>query len=78
MVQPNTLPGAFGKIKVTEVIKTLVTTLILAMATPEAVIKGLRDHRFTHFVCHGILETGKPFDASLELYKDNLTLLAIF
>ena len=41
------------------------------------VIEGLRDHRFAHFVCHGLLETGKPFDASLELHKDNLSLLAI-
>jgi CHAT domain-containing protein len=47
------------------------------MATPETVIEGLRDHRFAHFVCHGLLETGKPFDASLELHKDNLTLLEI-
>jgi CHAT domain-containing protein len=28
-------------------------------------------------VCHGLLEADKPFDASLELYKDNLTLLEI-
>jgi CHAT domain-containing protein len=47
------------------------------MATPEAVIKGLREHRFAHFVCHGSLETGKPFDASLELHSANLTLLEI-
>ena len=77
VAQPDTLPGAFGEIKAIEATKTPVTTLISAMATPEAVIKGLRDHRFAHFVCHGILETGKPFDASLELHKDNLTLLAI-
>ena len=47
------------------------------MATPKTVIEGLRDYRFAHFVCHGLLETGKPFDASLELHKDNLTLLEI-
>ena len=28
-------------------------------------------------MCHGLLETGKPLDASLELHKANLTLLAI-
>jgi CHAT domain-containing protein len=54
-----------------------VTTLVSAMATPETVIEGLREHRFAHFVCHGLLETGKPFDASLELHKANLTLLEI-
>jgi CHAT domain-containing protein len=77
VAQPDTLPGAFGEIKVIESTQTSVTTLISAMATPETVIEGLRAHRFAHFVCHGLLETGKPFDASLELYKDNLTLLNI-
>ena len=57
--------------------KTPVTTFISAIVTPETVIDGLRNHRFAHFVCHGLLETGKPFDTSLELHKDNLTLLAI-
>ena len=28
-------------------------------------------------MCHGLLEIGKPFDASLELHGDNLTLLNI-
>ena len=77
VAQPDTLPGAFGEIRAIEATKTPVKTLISAMATPEAVIEGLRDHRFAHFVCHGSLEAGKPFDASLELHKDNLTLLAI-
>jgi CHAT domain-containing protein len=77
VAQPETLPGAFDEITVIQSTKTPVITLISAMATPETVIKGLREHRFAHFVCHGLLETGKPFDASLELHKDNLTLLAI-
>jgi CHAT domain-containing protein len=77
VAQPDTLPGAFDEITVIQTTKTPVTTLISAMATPETVIEGLRDHRFAHFVCHGLLETGKPFDASLELHKDNLTLLNI-
>jgi CHAT domain-containing protein len=47
-------------------------------AMPSAVVEGLRDHRFAHFVCHGILESGKPFDASFQLYEDKrLTLLDI-
>ena len=77
VAQPDTLPGAFGEINAIQTTKTQVTTLISAMATPQAVIEGLKDHRFAHFVCHGLLETGKPFDASLELHKDNLTLLEI-
>ena len=77
VAQPDTLPGAFGEIKAVEAAKTTVKTLISAMATPKTVIEGLRNHRFAHFVCHGSLEAGKPFEASLALHKDNLTLLAI-
>jgi CHAT domain-containing protein len=77
VAQPETLPGALGEITVIQTTKTPVTTLISAMATPETVIEGLKEHRFAHFVCHGLLEIGKPFDASLELHKDNLTLLNI-
>jgi hypothetical protein len=77
VAQPDTLPGAFGEIAVIQTTKTPVTTLISAMATPATVIEVLREHRFAHFVCHGLLETGKPFEASLQLHKDNLTLLEI-
>ena len=77
VAQPETLPGAFGEIKAIEATKTTVKSLISKNATPETVIEGLRGHRFAHFVCHGLLETGKPFDASLELHKANLTLLEI-
>jgi hypothetical protein len=77
VAQPETLPGAFGEIRAIQTTKIPMTTLISAMATPETVIKGLKDHRFAHFVCHGSLEADKPFDASLELHKANLTLLAI-
>ena len=77
VAQPDTLPGALGEIKVIETTKIPVKCLISAMATPKTVIEGLREHRFAHFVCHGLLETGKPFDASLELHKDHLTLLNI-
>jgi CHAT domain-containing protein len=77
VAQPDTLPGAFGEINAVATTKTKVTTLISAMATPKTVVEGLKGHRFAHFVCHGSLETGKPFDASLELHKGRLTLLAI-
>jgi CHAT domain-containing protein len=77
VAQPDTLPGAFDEITAIQSTKTPVTTLISATATPETVVEGLRGHRFAHFVCHGLLETGKPFDASLKLHKANLTLLEI-
>ncbi|KAI9509688.1 CHAT domain-containing protein [Russula earlei] len=55
---------------------TNVTTLMSNKATPSAVLERLRDHRFSHFVCHGKLETGKPFDASFQLHDGKrLTLL---
>ena len=57
---------------------TKVTTLLGKMAKPSAVLEGLRDHRFAHFVCHGNLVPEKPFDASFGLHEGNrLTLLDI-
>jgi CHAT domain-containing protein len=54
------------------------TTLIGATATPTVVLERLRDHRFAHIVCHGILESGKPFDSSFKLYDGKqLSLLDI-
>jgi len=44
-------------------------TLIGATATPGVVLERLRDHRFVHIVCHGLLEPGKPFDSSFKLYQ---------
>jgi CHAT domain-containing protein len=77
VAQPETLPGAWGEIRVLEVVGSPVTTLVLEKAAPSTVVSGLREHRFVHFVCHGLLETGKPFDASFELHGDNPTLLEI-
>ena len=79
IAQPDSsLPGAFGEMQAVQATNTQVTTLISAMATPTAVLERLRDHKFAHFICHGILELGKPFDASFKLYKDRpLSLLDI-
>ncbi|KAH9038661.1 CHAT domain-containing protein [Lactarius deliciosus] len=77
VAQPETLHGAWGEIDVVQAVGSSVTTLVSATATPETVVEGLKDHRFAHFVCHGLLEIGKPFDASFELHGDNLTLLEI-
>ncbi|KAI9436258.1 CHAT domain-containing protein [Lactarius indigo] len=77
VARPDTLPGAWEEIGAIQAAKVPETTLISATATPRNVMERLRDHQFAHFVCHGILETGKPFDALFELHGDNLTLLDI-
>ncbi|KAI0298390.1 CHAT domain-containing protein [Multifurca ochricompacta] len=79
VAQPNaSLPGVWGEIDVLTKLDAKVTSLISRRATPTAVVSGLRDHQLAHFACHGTLETGKPFDASFELYGDeHLTLLEI-
>ena len=45
------------------------TTLIGATATPSVVLERLRDHRFAHIVCHGLLEPGEPFNSSFKLHQ---------
>jgi tetratricopeptide (TPR) repeat protein len=77
VAQPETLFGAWDEIRDIQTTETPITTLVSAMATPKTVVERLRDHQFAHFVCHGLLEIGKPFDASLELHGDSLTLLEI-
>jgi CHAT domain-containing protein len=55
-----------------------VKTLMGATATPTSVLERLQDHRFVHIVSHGILEPGKPFDSSFQLYNGKrLSLLDI-
>jgi CHAT domain-containing protein len=72
------MPAAWDEISLIRQLNTAVTTLCAKRATPSAVMKHLQDHRFAHFSCHGILETGKPFDASFKLYQGEcLTLLEI-
>ena len=79
VAQPDEfMPGAWEEIVLIRRLETTVTTLASKRATPSAVMMRLRDHRFAHFSCHGILETGKPFDASFKLYQgERLTLLEI-
>ena len=79
VAQPDeSMPGAWDEISHIRRLETTVTTLISKKATPSAVIRRLRDHRFAHFSCHEILEAGKPFDASFKLHQDQrLTLLEI-
>jgi len=87
VAQPDefTMPGAWEEISLVRRLETTVTTLVSRRATSSAAVKRLQDHRFAHFSCHGILETGKPFDASFsfKLYRfinyqgERLTLLDI-
>jgi hypothetical protein len=77
VAQPETLPGAWGEINVLEGVGSPVTTLVSEKATPTTVAASLKNHQFVHFVCHGLLEPGKPFDASFDLHGGRLTLLKI-
>jgi CHAT domain-containing protein/tetratricopeptide (TPR) repeat protein len=83
VAQPDDfLPGVRGEIKVIQrTLKelaraTTVTTLVSSEATPTSVVEGLRSSQLAHFACHGVLETGKPFEASFKLHGGSrLTLL---
>ncbi|KAH8981067.1 CHAT domain-containing protein [Lactarius akahatsu] len=81
VAQPDdSLPGVKGEIKVIRKLEERVTAIELVSreATPASVIKGLRGSRLAHFACHGVLETGKPFEASFKLHGGSrLTLLDI-
>ncbi|KAH9977044.1 CHAT domain-containing protein [Lactifluus volemus] len=75
---PESLRHAIKEIWAIQHLNTTITSLISKKATPSSVVEGLRDHQFSHFVCHGNLEPGKPFDASFKLYGgQQLTLLEI-
>jgi hypothetical protein len=76
VAQPDpSLPGVSGEIEVIQSLKPPVTSLISQNATPITVLDGLRHHQFCHFACHGVLTTGKPFDASLILYNEEPLML---
>ncbi|KAH8992707.1 CHAT domain-containing protein [Lactarius akahatsu] len=81
VAQPeDSLPGVKGEIKAIRSFESRVTVtrLVSSEATPSSVVEGLRGSRFAHFACHGMLETGKPFDASFKLHGGSrLTLLDI-
>ncbi|KAH9028206.1 CHAT domain-containing protein [Lactarius pseudohatsudake] len=81
VAQPDdTLPGVKGEIRVIRSLEPRVTVagLVSSEATPSSVVEGLRGSHFAHFACHGVLETGKPFEASFKLHGGSrLTLLDI-
>ncbi|KAI9444039.1 CHAT domain-containing protein [Lactarius indigo] len=81
VAQPDdSLPGVKGEIKVIRKLeeRVTVTSLVSSDATPSSVVEGLRGSRLAHFACHGVLEAGKPFEASFKLHEGSrLTLLDI-
>jgi CHAT domain-containing protein len=78
VAQPETLPNAIPEIWAIQRLSTTVTSLISKSATPSSVVEGLRYHEFSHFVCHGNLIAGKPFNSSFSLYGSwQLSLLDI-
>ena len=79
VVQPDaSMVQALEEMKAVQRAGSRATTLIGATATPRVVLERLRDHRFVHVVCHGLLERGKPFDSSFKLYQGKrLSLLDI-
>jgi len=79
VLQPDaSMVRALEEMKAVQGASSRATTLIGATATPTVVLERLRDHRFVHIVCHGLLEPGKPFDSSFKLYQGKrLSLLDI-
>ncbi|KAH9047137.1 CHAT domain-containing protein [Lactarius hengduanensis] len=81
VAQPDdSLPGVDGEAEIIRKLEAPVTVtgLVSSEATPASVVEGLRGSRLAHFACHGVLETGKPFEASFKLHGDSrLTLLDI-
>ena len=79
VVQPDgEMPSSLQEMHIVQTVCPLVETLDGKMATPIATLDHLRKHQFAHISCHGVLETGKPFDAFFELYEGaHLTLLDI-
>ena len=79
VLQPDeSMVQALDEMKAVQRTSSPVTTLIGATATPSVVLERLRDHRFVHIVCHGLLEPGKPFDLSFKLHQGRrLSLLDI-
>ena len=81
VAQPeDSLPGVNGEIEVIRALKSRVdvTSLLSSEAKPSSVLERLQSSHFAHFACHGVLETGKPFEASFKLHGgERLTLLDI-
>ena len=79
VVQPDDqMPSSLKEMHVVRTVCPLVETLCGKKAKPTVTLERLREHRFAHISCHGILETGRPFDTYFKLYQGaHLTLLDI-
>ena len=79
IAQPSkSLPGIWHEIQAIQALDLPSKDLISHQATRSAVLDELHHHPFCHFACHGVLTTGRPFDAALVLHEgENLTLLDI-
>ncbi|KAH9970413.1 CHAT domain-containing protein [Lactifluus volemus] len=78
VAQPESLKHAIPEIWTIQRLTTTVTSLISRNATSSSVVECLKHHQFSHFVCHGNLEEGNPFNASFKLSGGRqLTLLEI-
>jgi CHAT domain-containing protein len=79
VIQPDAfMVQALEEMQAVQAICPRTKTLIGATATPPVVLERLQDHQFAHIVSHGILESGKPFDSSFQLYNGKrLSLLDI-
>jgi CHAT domain-containing protein len=70
ILQPDaSMVRALDEMKVVQRACSGATTLIGPTAKPSVVLERLRDHRFIHIVCHGLLEPGEPFNSSFKLYQ---------
>jgi CHAT domain-containing protein len=79
VIQPDAfMVEALDEMQALQAIIPRTKTLIGATATPSVMLECLQDHRFFHIMCHGILESGKPFDSCFKLYNGKrLSLLDI-
>ena len=79
VVQPDAqMPSSLQEMRIVRTVCPSVETLFREKATPISTLEHLKYHRFAHISSHGILETGKPFDAFFKLYEGTrLTLLDI-
>jgi CHAT domain-containing protein len=70
VVQPDiSMMWALDEMKAVQRASSRAMTLFGASATTYAVLDRLRDHRFAHIVCHGLLEPGKPFNSSFKFHR---------
>ena len=79
VVQPDAqMPSSLQEMRIVRNVCPSVETLFREKATPISTLERLKYHQFAHISSHGILETGKPFDAFFKLYEGTrLTLLDI-